>query len=262
MKILNIPQRSEEWLTLHEGAISGSKAKDYSKPRYISKAELLEFAESKGYRFSSRLTIENIRNSMTKEELDELDYTVQLNDSIYKLIAERIAKPINPNDYEERLNGRQFSMMARGEILEQEALEVASQKIGKIIFSGRVWQSDVNKYMICSPDGEIAEPIDESTDIMEAVEVKCLDTWKMVKAFYEKSYPIDYKDQVVQYFLVNENLQKLYFVMYSDVIVPEQVALQVFEIKREDLQAEIEMAGKLQTATLTIVEKEVQKLMF
>lgn len=262
MKILDIQQRSEEWHALREGAISGSKAKEYSKPRYISKAELLEFAESKGYDFSPRLTIENIRGSMSKTELDELDYTVQINDSIYKLIAERIAKPINPNDYEDRLNGRQFSMMVRGEILEQEARELASEKIGKTIYPGRVWQSDINPAIICSPDGEIADNPDECGDITEAVEIKCLDAWRLVKAFYEKSYPTEYKEQVVQYFLVNENLQKLYFVLYSDVVVPQDVALQVFEVKREELQSEIEMAGKLQLATLVIVEEEVQKLMF
>ena len=99
MKILDLEQRSQEWLDFHEGRISGSSAKDYSSVRYIPKAELVEFAESKGYEFPKNLTMDNIRAMLTEDELNELYANVQINDSSYKLIAQRIAKPINPNDY-------------------------------------------------------------------------------------------------------------------------------------------------------------------
>ena len=263
MKILDLEQRTQEWLDFHEGRISGSSAKDYSSVRYIPKAELVEFAQSKGYEFPKNLTMDNIRAMMTEDELNELYANVQLNDSIYKLIAQRIAKPINPNDYADRIpEGATYSAMLRGQILEDEARELISEKLGKRIIPGRVWQSDVNEYMICSPDGEIAEPIDEYTDIIEAVEIKCLDSWKVVKAYYEKRPPLDYEAQIIQYFLVNENLQKLYFCIYSDVFTNPDLGLQIFELKREDYQEAIEMTGRVQSATLELVEKEVQKLMF
>lgn len=263
MKILDLEQRTQEWLDFHEGRISGSSAKDYSSVRYIPKAELVEFAQSKGYEFPKNLTMDNIRAMMTEDELNELYANVQLNDSIYKLIAQRIAKPINPNDYADRIpEGATYSAMLRGQILEDEARELISEKLGKRIIPGRVWQSDVNEYMICSPDGEIAEPIDEYTDIIEAVEIKCLDSWKVVKAYYEKRPPLDYEAQIIQYFLVNENLQKLYFCIYSDVFTNPDLGLQIFELKREDYQEAIEMTGRVQNVTLDLVEKEVQKLMF
>lgn len=262
MKILDIEQRSQEWLDFHEGRISGSSAKDYSSVRYIPKAELVEFAKSKGYEFPKNLTMDNIRAMLTEDELNELYANVQINDSIYKLIAQRIAKPINPNDYADRLDGAAYSAMLRGQILEEEARELISEKLGKRIIPGRVWQSDVNEYMICSPDGEIAESIDEYTDIIEAVEIKCLDSWKVVKAYYEKRPPLDYEAQIIQYFLVNENLQKLYFCIYSDVFTNPDLGLQIFELKREDYQEKIELTGRVQNATLKLVEKEVQKLMF
>lgn len=113
--------------------------------------------------------------------------------------------------------------------------------------------------MICSPDGEI---VDETGDVSEAVEIKCLDSWKVVRAFYEKRPPLDYEAQIIQYFLVNENLQKLYFCIYSDVFTNPELGLQIFELKREDYQEAIEMTGRVQSATLELVEKEVQKLMF
>jgi yqaJ-like viral recombinase domain len=259
MKILDIEQRSQEWLDFHEGRISGSSAKDYSSVRYIPKAELVEFAESKGYDFPKNLTMDNIRAMLTEDELNELYANVQINDSIYKLIAQRIAKPINPNDYADRLDGATYSAMLRGQILEDEARELIAEKLGKQIIPGRVWQSDVNEYMICSPDGEI---IDDTGDVSEAVEIKCLDSWKVVKAYYEKRPPLDYEAQIIQYFLVNENLRTLYFCIYSDVFTNPDLELQIFELKREDYQEAIEMTGRVQNATLELVEKEVQKLMF
>lgn len=259
MKILDIEQRSQEWLDFHEGRISGSSAKDYSSARYIPKTELVEFAESKGYEFPKNLTMDNIRAMLTEDELNELYANVQINDSIYKLIAQRIAKPINPNDYADRLDGATYSAMLRGQILEEEARELISEKLGKKIIPGRVWQSEENEYMICSPDGEI---VDDTGKVSEAVEIKCLDSWKVVKAYYEKHPPIDYEAQIIQYFLVNENLQKLYFCIYSDVFTNPELGLQIFELKREDYREKIELTGRVQNATLGLVEREVQKLMF
>lgn len=258
MKILDLEQRSQEWLDFHEGRISGSSAKDYSSVRYIPKTELVEFAESKGYEFPKNLTMDNIRAMLTEDELNELYANVQINDSIYKLIAQRIAKPINPNDYT-LPEGATYSAMLRGQILEEEARELISEKLGKQIIPGRVWQSDVNEYMICSPDGEI---VDDTGKVSEAVEIKCLDSWKVVKAYYEKHPPLDYEAQIIQYFLVNENLQKLYFCIYSDVFTNPELGLQIFELKREDYQEKIELTGRVQNATLGLVEREVQKLMF
>ena len=255
MKILDLEQRSQEWLDFHEGRISGSSAKDYSSVRYIPKAELVEFAESKGYEFPKNLTMDNIRSMLTEDELNELYANVQINDSIYKLIAQRIAKPINPNDYADRLDGATYSAMLRGQILEEEARELISEKLGKKIIPGRVWQSDVNEYMICSPDGEFE-------DETEAVEIKCLDSWKVVKAYYEKHPPSEYKPQILQYFVVNEKLKKLYFCIYSDVFSNPELGLQIFELNREDYKEEIEIVKRVENATLELVGKEVQKLMF
>lgn len=260
MKILDIEQRSQEWLDFHEGRISGSSAKDYSSVRYIPKAELVEFAESKGYDFPKNLTMDNIKAMLTEDELNELYANVQINDSIYKLIAQRIAKPINPNDYADRIpEGATYSAMLRGQILEEEARELISEKLGKKIIPGRVWQSDVNEYMICSPDGEI---VDDTGKVLEAVEIKCLDSWKVVKAYYEKRPPLDYEAQILQYFVVNDKLKKLYFCIYSDVFSNPDLGLQIFELKREDYREKIELTGRVQNATLELVEKEVQKLMF
>ena len=57
-------------------------------------------------------------------------------------------------------------------------------------------------------------------------------------------------------------MKKLYFCIYSDVFSNPDLGLQIFELKREDYREKIELTGRVQNATLELVEKEVQKLMF
>lgn len=263
MKIVeNLEQNTQEWLDFHSGKISGSKAAEYSRPRNILKDELIAYAQSKGYEFPKSITIPSIRAMMTQEERDELDFTVQLNDSIYKLIAERIAKPINANDYTDAKVGKAELAMIRGHALEQEAIQKVAEKLKldtNKIHTGRVWQSDSSDSIICSPDAEV----EVEGKVTQAIEIKCLDSWKVVKAFYENKPPVDYHYQILQYFIVNDDLETLYFAIYSDVFAAApQLELQIFEIKRADIQAEIETARKVQEATLAIVEQEVAKLTF
>lgn len=265
MKILDLVQRSEEWYSFREGKITGSKAKEYAKPRLILKSELIAYAESKGYIIPNKaITVKNIRDMMTPDELAELDFSVQLNDSIYKLIAERIAKPINENDYADRLGGRRFSMALRGEILEDEARLKVNEVLNLNFRPGRVWQADWHSEAVVSPDGELVEELSEGVELIkDALEVKCLDSWKVVKAFYEKSYPAEYEQQAVQYFAVNKDLETLRFAIYSDVFAAApQMECQIFTIKREDLQDEINVAIELEKNVLNLVDREVQKILF
>lgn len=267
MKIHNFPQRSEEWFSYREGRIGGSKAKEYSRPRYIPKEELVKFAHDKGYEFKSTITMDNIRDMMTQAELDELDYSIQMSDSIYKLIAENIAKPINENDYADRLNGRSFSMALRGEILEDEARALIAETLGEDIIPGRVWESEFNDKVYISPDGEIVDeiPLDNGVDLIvkRALEIKCLDSWKVVKAFYEQRPPDEYRQQIVQYFLVNEDLEVLYFCIYSDAFAAAPaLELQIFPIYRKDVEKEVKVAKIMEENILKIVNEEVQKFIF
>ena len=260
MIILDIPQRSEEWFHFREGKITGSKAHDYAKPRYISKDELVRYAQEKGYEFKPTITMDNIRGLMSQEDIDELDYSIKINDQIYKLIAEKIAKPINENDYADRTEGRRFSLALRGEILEDEARSKISEHLGMDVIAGRLWQSDFNDEIIVSPDGEI---ISKDGKITRAVEIKCLDSWKIVKAFYDQAPPDEYRQQIVQYFLVNEDLETLYFCLYSDVFAAAPaLELQVFMVTREEIEQEVEMARSLEENVLKIVNQEVEKFIF
>lgn len=267
MKILNLEQRSDEWFYFREGKISGSKAKEFGTPRTVLKAEWLELAKSLGVEIPlnqkgepKNLTIQELKDLIGETEVQKKECEVELGDAIYKLISERIAKPLSENDYADRLDGRKYSSAVRGEILEVEAREKIAEKLNKEIIEGRVWQADFNENIICSPDGEIAN---ENGEITEAVEIKCLDSWKQVRAFYEQKPPAEYLPQIIQYFAVNEKLEKLHFAMYSDAFaLAPQLELLVFEIHRQDLEPEIQRAIYFEQSALALVEQEIAKLLF
>lgn len=260
MKVLDVEQRSEAWHELRRGKITGSKAKDYLQPRGLLKQDWVNYAKENGKMVTTRNTVAEIKDMFTEDEALELESKAMLNDHIYKLIAENVAKPINPNDYTDRLNGRPYSAMTRGEILEDEAREAVAKKLGKEVLPGRMWQHDKYEDMLLSPDGEI---VNKDGSVTEAVEIKCLDSWKLVKAYYEDQYPQEYKAQVLQYFIVNEKLEKLHFALYSDcfALVPE-IGLQIFGITREDVAEELALAERLSANVLNLVHQEVERLTF
>lgn len=80
-----------------------------------------------------------------------------------------------------------------------------------------------------SPDGLIGED--------EAIEVKCPGGKNYVKMWLTNQVPDEYEWQVVQYFIVNEKLQKLYFVGYNPDIPVHP--MHIIEVKREDIEGKI-----------------------
>ena len=68
----------------------------------------------------------------------------------------------------------------------------------------------------------------------------------------ENKVPDDYKWQVVQYFVVNENLQKLYFIGYNPDIPVHP--LHIIEVTREEILLDVENARKSQQAFLQEVD--------
>lgn len=115
----------------------------------------------------------------------------------YELIAERIAVEPDGED-----------VMERGLRLEDEALELFTKETKKKVTNEMVlWCRDDNESIALSPDGIISEK--------EAVEVKCLGSARHIEALIENKIPSDYTDQALQYFIVNDELETLYFVFYD-----------------------------------------------
>lgn len=232
MKIIDIDQNSEEWLEYRKGKSGGS-------------------AFGKMYKVNGR-TNDGIK------------------DQFFTMLAERVARPMTPNDYMDRVpEGVSFSWAVRGHILEPEAAKAFELKTGKVLDDGKVWASDSDLNSYISPDRVIVSP---DGKIREAVEIKCLSSEKVLKVWWDKmhnEYDTDmwcipsneYQAQVLKYFMVNDDLETLYWVLYTDLI--PKLELQILEIKRIDIMNWIEdarMVEKRYLDTLNEAEKLIENL--
>lgn len=161
----------------------------------------------------------------------------------YELIAERIATTPENED-----------AMERGIRLEEEAVQKFTEKTGiKVDTSLVIWERNDNSGIAISPDGTIGDT--------EAVEVKCLSSARHIEAYLTNKIPSDYEYQVLQYFIVNDKLENLYFVMY-DPRMPENLQLNCITVTRDDRQAEISEYLEYQNKKLKEIEDIITRLTF
>lgn len=258
MKVLKLQQNSEEWLEFRKGKSGGSQFKDLYIPGLPLKskivAKLEEFQPLPAA--DKKLTVKELAGMLEPSELVELKLEMDPKKQYYEMIAERVARPITPNDYVDELNGEPFSMMARGHILEPKAIAAFEEKTGKKCDEDSVvWVSDYDENAYISPDGCIT---DEDGKVTEAVEVKCLSSPEIVKAYLTDEYPKEYQPQVLKYFMVNDDLEVLHFAMYTDLI--PGLELQIFDIKREEVADQIEEARTFEKAILERIDADTKKI--
>jgi predicted phage-related endonuclease len=159
----------------------------------------------------------------------------------YELIAERIALPPSKE-----------SALDRGVRLEDEAVARFAEETGKKVDNDLViWFRDDNENIAVSPDGSIGEK--------EAVEVKCLSSARHLEAFMTKVIPDEYEYQVLQYFIVNENLKKLYFVFY-DPRMPKDIFW--IEVDRKTVEGQVAEVLALEKAVLAEIDQAERDLTF
>jgi len=152
----------------------------------------------------------------------------------YELVADGLA--IEP-DGENR--------MERGKRLECEAIEELSKALNKEFINGTddyvIWESDEDSRISLSPDAY-------TKDLKIAGEAKCLSPARHLEAYLTQTIPSEYEGQKIQYFIVNPDLQKLYFAFYD----PRVLVLPFFyiEVKRADFQDEIDRYRELEKKAL------------
>lgn len=161
----------------------------------------------------------------------------------------------------------------RGERLEPVALNLLAERYGlSMNVEPGMWLSDDHEDIAITPDG--AEDAPEPT---WAAEVKALDSAlhlkfvvRDVRARQSEAYkPIDsvpdeftscFKEQCIQYFVVNERLQTLYFVFYDDRIALDKYAFHVITINREDVADEIQAQKYTQLDALNQVNALIAEM--
>lgn len=166
------------------------------------------------------------------------------------LIAELIAEEATEQTKQVRLTAQ----MERGSDEEEFAVKTFEERTGKKVDRVGICISDSYDWLALSPDGLIA---DAEGKYSEAIEVKCPDTQQ---AFLYKlqnlmplerlgllskkgeplsgapfcGVPADYKWQMVNYFLVNQDLEKLHFAVYDARIINTDAKLFTVEVYRND----------------------------
>ena len=159
----------------------------------------------------------------------------------YELIAERVAVP-----------AKLENVMERGKRLEELAIEEFEKKTGKKVdHSLVIWQREDNPEIAISPDGFIGKK--------EAVEVKCLSSGRHIEAWLTKQIPNEYMSQAIQYFVVNDKLQTLYFTFY-DPRMPNPIFW--IEIHRADIQDKIKEYLDTEKKVLDEVARVEEELTF
>jgi len=161
----------------------------------------------------------------------------------FELIAERLALPSDGEN-----------PMERGHRLEEFAVAEFVKETGKKVNTDLViWERDDNSRIALSPDGYME-------DEKEAVEVKCLKSALHIKAYILQEIPKDYDDQAIQYFVVNEKLETLYFAFY-DPLLSVKTSFHI-TITREQMQDKVDKYLADQINLLERVDAEVNKLTF
>lgn len=162
----------------------------------------------------------------------------------------------------------------RGKRLEREAAAMTVTKLKLKNPSGDpgLWVSDFSKFIGVSPDDY--EDTDKPTWAIESKSVgngKHLKyVWKDIKVKELPDYrafnsiPNEtgcfFREQLIQYFLVNEDLKVLYFTLYNDLFIYDWLVHHVITIKREDVLEQIEQQKNQQLETIKQVNSILKEI--
>lgn len=159
----------------------------------------------------------------------------------FELIAEDIAIPHDGENY-----------MDRGKRLEVQALERFEEITGKKVNKDLVLITRKDNPKIgYSPDGLIGKT--------EDAEAKCLNSALHIEAWYKREVPNDYREQMIQGFVVNDKLKKRYMIFYDPRMPMDFFYI---EINRKDVKEEIKAQLEMQLEVLKMVEELKSKLTF
>ncbi len=131
----------------------------------------------------------------------------------------------------------QNDAMIRWTMLEPIAREEYEKLTNQVVDELGFCVHDTRKYLGLSPDWFIKDITGEYT---KAIEIKCLGTKNHLKAIIEWKIPKGYEPQVENYFLVNEKLEELDFVMFNPDVYLPHLKMYIINIKRADIQKNLD----------------------
>lgn len=135
-------------------------------------------------------------------------------------------------------------------IAKEKYIELTKEKVEEVWFiKSDIYKDEFWEYLWLSPDWIIATwaEISETWELMyplygKAIEIKCPWAKNHTKYIIENKTPDEYKDQIINYFLVIDELQELDFISYHPDFYLEDKKLHIINIKRNDLEKDLEKA--------------------
>lgn len=248
MKIIDVEQNSDEWLELRKRRIGGTRLGDVWSARAYLKKDLIKLFEEQKIEFKKSASTSELEQLLTDDMRLKLLKDVPRKQGFYELIAEHLGIDRDNEDRMER--GHRLEIVAR-----QWFEETYKKKVEQV----GICMSDVDDRIYNSPDGLIRKS-PNSKKWSEAVEIKCLSPARHIQAVIENQVPEEYWSQQMQYFVVNEDLETLYFV-FHDPSIPA-VPYHVIEVHRKDLEDWPRRLLEFQIAQLQRIDEIIAELAF
>lgn len=290
MKIINLSQanNTEAWLNERLGRITGTKSGNLAMSHYpqtdIKKLigyrdKALEQSKTAETQAESNKYFQKAQDYDTRIlEAEAKNKRLKVSIDFWKFLAETMAEqPDNENP------------MARGHRLEPENINLTIQQLGykqkDCITDCGIWESDEDPRLACSPDAYQASENPtwaiECKSLGSAYHLQAVIPWMIhmqyirqhtlpdrladmaaqvlpVETTNPKATGIDfvpdtYRAQVLQYFVVCDTLETLYFSMY-DPRVYSDARHQIIPIYRKDITTLISNHKRKQLTTLHIID--------
>lgn len=288
MKIYNVSQatETEAWLEARRGKITGTKAKGLALEHYAYKdpAVLIERAVKSEEAATKARTPEKAQEYLTKAKeyrvqaanADIENQRLKVTQDFWKYLAEVCA---------EQADGE--NPLERGHRLEPVNIVHTLSRLGiaegDAVSDTGLWVSDDNQNIACSPDAH-----EKGAKVTWAIECKSLSTANHIAAVLphlvherlldgETNKELDnaalavlpefvglkdvsdyefipdiYKAQALQYFVVNDDLQTLYFSFYDDRVFSENLRHHILTIHRSEVADKIETQKAAELKSLGI----------
>lgn len=290
MKIINLSQanNTEAWLNERLGRITGTKSGNLAMSHYPQtdtkkltgyRDKALEQSKTAGTQAETDKYFQKAQDYDTRIlEAEAKNKRLKVGIDFWKFLAETMAEqPDNENP------------MARGHRLEPENITLTLQQLGykqkDCITDCGIWESDEEPRLACSPDAYQATENPtwaiECKSLGSAYHLQAVIPW-MIHSQYIRHHtipdnladiaaqvlptettnpkatgmdfiPDTYQAQVLQYFVVCDTLETLYFAMY-DPRVYGDARHQIIPVHRKDIKTLIANHKRKQLNTLHIID--------
>lgn len=248
MKIADLKQNTPQWKEFRKGKIAGTSLGQLWQASTYTKDDIVKILIAKGIEFKKSALKSELESFLTVEDKAVLANQAEKKLEFYNIMAERLATPA---DDENRMD--------RGHRLEDMAADKFAKQFSKELEIVGCCVSDVDDRIINSPD-RLVKPVNGT--YKEAVEIKNLSSARHLQALIENKIPDEFFTQKVQYFVVNPDLETLYFVFHDDRFKYENLQLHVIPVTREELGNWPDIMLRYQLNSLKEMDSIIERLVW